>query len=210
VLALAAGSALLLAPLVRRAGRSAGGRRRFRSPMGPAGLAAWCLGLVVLVAFPRDPVGATVTTTGDIHRWAAVAALSGLPVGALLTAVRHPGRRARAVVLGSTVCLVSLVPFVAAYLVGSPLRPFVGLLERLVALGEVGLLMLTARLPGRSDRRPTAPRAAPRRAAAGRLRWRRARTPTGSGAARDRRGSAPRPGGGPPRWSGGRPAGRAG
>ncbi|RKN57377.1 DUF998 domain-containing protein [Micromonospora costi] len=142
VLALAAGSALLLAPEVLRSGRPAALRHRFVA----AGLGAWCVGLVVLVVFPRDPVGAPVTTTGDIHRWAAVAALSGLPLGALLAAVRHPGRLARAVVLGAVACAVAMVPFVAAYLVGSPLRPFVGLIERLVCLGEVGLLVLVAHL----------------------------------------------------------------
>ncbi|TDC40199.1 DUF998 domain-containing protein [Micromonospora sp. 15K316] len=149
VLTLAAGSVLLLAPALRRSGPPTFRRGRLPAAVGPAGLAAWCLGLVVLVVCPRDAPGVPVTITGEIHRWAAVAALSGLPVGALLVAVRHPGRLARAVVAGAVGCVVALVPFVAAYLVGSPLRPFVGLLERLVCLAEVGLLLLVAHLGDR-------------------------------------------------------------
>ncbi|TYB96156.1 DUF998 domain-containing protein [Micromonospora sp. WP24] len=146
VLALATGSVLLLAPALRRSGRSSFGRGRLAAVVGPVGLAAWCVGLVVLVVFPRDAPGVPVSITGEIHRWAAVAALSGLPAGALLVAVRRPGRLARAVVAGAVGCVVALVPFVAAYLVGSPLRPYVGLLERLVCLAELCLLILVAHL----------------------------------------------------------------
>ncbi|MFF5173126.1 DUF998 domain-containing protein [Micromonospora sp. NPDC000089] len=141
VLTLAAGSALLLAPFAGPAGWPPGRSRAVR-----AAFAAWCLGLALLVMFPRDPVGAATTAGGDIHRWAAVAALCGLPSGALLAAVRHPARCAAAVVVAATCCLAALLPFVTAYLVGSPLRPAVGLLERLVSLGEVVVLLLTARL----------------------------------------------------------------
>ncbi|MGC5019668.1 DUF998 domain-containing protein [Micromonospora sp. DT47] len=156
VLVLAAGSALLLAPLSggarrhRGAGRHAGWRRTAAR----AAFAAWCLGLTVLVVFPRDPVGAATTAAGDIHRWAAVAALCGLPVGALLTAVRHPGRCVAAVVVASAGCLVALLPFATAYLVGSPLRPAVGLLERTVSVGEVVVLLLTTRLCRPADGPP--------------------------------------------------------
>ncbi|WP_446215181.1 DUF998 domain-containing protein [Micromonospora sp. IBHARD004] len=143
VLALAAGSALLLSPFAGAAARRTG---RLRALAARVAFGAWCLGLTVLVAFPRDPVGAPATIAGDIHRLAAVAALCGLPVGALLTAVRHPGRCAGAVLVASAGCLLALLPFVAAYLVASPLRPAVGLIERAVSLGEVVVLLLTARL----------------------------------------------------------------
>jgi hypothetical protein len=175
VLVLAAGSALLLAPLRggagrhKEAGRHKAGRRPIAHLVARAAFAAWCLGLTVLVAFPRDPVGAATTATGEIHRWAAVAALCGLPVGALLTAVRRPGRCAAAVVVASAGCLLALLPFVTAYLVGSPLRPAVGLLERTVSVAEVVVLLLTARLcrpaDGPTRGSPTGRRLAPRLAA---------------------------------------------
>ncbi|MFC7549987.1 DUF998 domain-containing protein [Plantactinospora sp. GCM10030261] len=159
VLALAAASLFLLGPLLRIQARvasgpsSAGAAASGPSPAGPAVsswasslgaacFAAWCVGLVVLTVFPRDPVGAPITVTGEIHKWASVVALLSLPVGALLVAVRHRSRGARVVAVVAAVCLVALVPFVSAYLADSPLRPFLGLLERGVALGEVVLLIL--------------------------------------------------------------------
>lgn len=133
-LVLAGGSVPLLGPLLRRRGIGV-------SVVG-ACFGCWCLGLVALTAFPRDPIGMPVSPTGEIHRWAAVATLLGLPVGALLTALRHRGAGARAVAIVAGGCLVALGPFVVAYLAGSPLKPYVGLIERIVAVGEVALLLL--------------------------------------------------------------------
>ncbi|MFB9239201.1 DUF998 domain-containing protein [Plantactinospora siamensis] len=152
VLALAAASIALLGPLLRSGAGTA--YRWIGDPAGAyrwiAGTAAagacfgcWCLGLVVLTAFPRDPIGMPDTVTGQIHQWASVVALLGLPLGALSTALRHRGTGAARVVAATAAgCLVALVPFVIAYLAGSPLRPYVGLLERLVAVTEIVLLVL--------------------------------------------------------------------
>lgn len=131
-LVLAGGSVPLLGPLLHG-----------RWPAVPmACFGCWCLGLVLLTVFPRDPIGVAVSPTGEVHRWAAVATLLGLPIGALVTAVRHRGFAARAATTLAAACLVALVPFVTAYLAGSPLKPYVGLIERILALGEVGLLLL--------------------------------------------------------------------
>ncbi|MCW3814079.1 DUF998 domain-containing protein [Micromonospora sp. DR5-3] len=134
VLVLAASSVCLLGPLLWR--------RQTAVPLATACYACWCLGLVVLTVFPRDPVDAPVTATGEIHKWASVAALLSLPLGALLTARRRRGPGARVVAVTAAVCLVALVPFVTAYLASSPLKPYLGLVERAVALGEVILLLL--------------------------------------------------------------------
>lgn len=144
VLALVAGSLCLLGPLLRAGAATA--------PLATACFVAWCVGLVALTVFPRDPVGAPITVTGEIHKWASVMALVSLPIGALLVGWRHGGRGARVLLVMATVCLIALVPFVSAYLASSPLRPYLGLLERGVALGEVVLLLLlgTIRLAART------------------------------------------------------------
>ncbi|GAB3809695.1 DUF998 domain-containing protein [Micromonospora zhanjiangensis] len=134
---LAVGSVTLLGPALLR---------RVTVPVEAICFGCWCLGLVVLTVFPRDPVGVPVSLVGEIHRFAAVATLVGLPLGALLTAARRPRHMlrvpARAVTVGALVCLAALVPFVISYLTGSPLKPYVGLIERLVSVGEIGLLLL--------------------------------------------------------------------
>ncbi|MFU8874325.1 DUF998 domain-containing protein [Micromonospora sp. SL4-19] len=134
VLVLAGGSVCLLGPLLWR--------RHAAVPSATACYACWCLGLVLLTVFPRDPVGAPVTAAGEIHKWASVIALLSLPLGALLTARRRRGPGARVVAVTAAVCLVALVPFVSAYLASSPLKPYLGLIERAVALGEIALLLL--------------------------------------------------------------------
>lgn len=153
-LVLAVGSVSLLGPVLL-------GRvllRRVAVPVAAVCFACWCLGLVVLTVFPRDPVGVPVSLFGEIHRFAAVATLIGLPLGALLTTARRPRAMlrvpAREVTVGALVCLVALVPFVISYLTGSPLKPYVGLIERLVAVGEVGLLLLVGTRLHRFDRAP--------------------------------------------------------
>ncbi|MFD2762626.1 DUF998 domain-containing protein [Micromonospora eburnea] len=149
VLVLAAGSVCLLGPLLWR--------RQTAVPPATACYAGWCLGLVILTVFPRDPVGAPNTMTGEIHKWASVIALLGLPLGALLTARRRCGPGVRVVAGTATFCLVALVPFVSAYLTSSPLKAYLGLIERAVALGEVVLLLLlgTIRLGLRAATDPT-------------------------------------------------------
>ena len=165
VLILATGSVFLLVPLVRGGdapppsqdpqprGRALRLRREVVTPVAALCFACWFVGLVVLTVFRRDPAGVPVTVTGEIHQWASVAALLGLPLGALLTARRHHGLAARWVSALAAVCLASLIPFVTAYVAGSALRPYLGLLERVVALGEIALLLvlgtvsLIARVP---------------------------------------------------------------
>jgi uncharacterized membrane protein (DUF485 family) len=166
VLTLAAGSVFLLGPLAlarhgshrdrhrQRPGRDR--RRRQRDAVAVlAGVffACWFVGLVVLTVFHRDPPGVPATASGEIHQWASVVALVGLPLGAVLTAWRHRHLGTRRVFALAALCLAVLVPFVTAYLAGSPLRPYLGLLERVVALVEIALLLalgtvsLIARVP---------------------------------------------------------------
>ncbi|ASW55828.1 hypothetical protein CIK06_19110 [Plantactinospora sp. KBS50] len=163
VLVLAVGSVALLGPLARtgpdrpartgqgsavpdRTGRSTAGPARWFGGTAAALFGCWCLGLVVLTMFPRDPVGMPVSSTGLVHQWASVGALLGLPLGALVTAARRRGAGTRIVAAVAGACLAALVPFVVAYLAGSPLRPYVGLLERLVVVAEIVLLVLLGTL----------------------------------------------------------------
>lgn len=141
VLALATGSACLLHPALLG---------RARATVTTVCYGCSCLGLVAYAILPRDPLGAPVSLIGAIHRYAAVLALVGLPLGALLTARRHPaGGGERAIWLLACGCLVALAPLALAYLGRSPLGPFVGLVERAVVLGEVVLLLLAGRLAHR-------------------------------------------------------------
>ncbi|MFD7894554.1 DUF998 domain-containing protein [Streptomyces sp. NPDC059743] len=80
VICLAAGSAALLAGLVR-SGLPVGGPAK-------ALLGAWCGGLVLTVVFPTDPAGSTPSVRGLVHRYTAGGAVAALPLAGLLIARR--------------------------------------------------------------------------------------------------------------------------
>ncbi|GGF98354.1 hypothetical protein GCM10007304_10450 [Rhodococcoides trifolii] len=81
VLALAVGSVLVLAPLVRR------GITTWRSGASIA-MWLWAIGLVVVVAVPKQDWSQPQSIGGDIHRLASVVAFVALPFAAILLSRR--------------------------------------------------------------------------------------------------------------------------
>jgi hypothetical protein len=81
VLALAVGSVLVLAPLVRR------GITSWRSGASIA-LWLWSIGLIVVVAVPKQDWSLPRSIGGDIHRLASVVAFVALPIAAILLSRR--------------------------------------------------------------------------------------------------------------------------
>jgi hypothetical protein len=99
-LLLAAGSAAVLAALIRAA--------RIGPRSGTAaGVALWIAGLVGVVLFEKHDWTAGPSMNGDIHRVASLLAFLSLPVGALLT-------RSRAIVLAGLVSLLCFSPILWA------------------------------------------------------------------------------------------------
>ena len=116
-------------------------------------LGAWCLGLLLVVAFEKTNWSIGPSVSGHIHRYASLVAFLALPLGALLLARRHrddPAARPfrTGVRWGSWLALVSFAPIVAAIalrgVTGVPWWRAVplGLLERGLALAEVLVVAL--------------------------------------------------------------------
>ena len=146
VLAVAAGSAAVLAGLVRA------GLVALRGTAGVL-LAAWSVCLVVVVAFEKIDWSVGPTPAGYVHRYASLLAFVCLPVAALAlgrawrTDARW-GRLATATCWLGAVALAWLAPillgFVLRPLTGVPWWQFVplGLFERGLALTEVATLVV--------------------------------------------------------------------
>lgn len=116
-------------------------------------LGAWCVGLLLVVAFEKTNWSIGPSVSGYIHRYASLVAFLALPLGALLLARRHrrdPAARPhlRGVRLGSWLALASFLPIVGAIglrgVTGVPWWRAVplGLLERGLALAEVLVVAL--------------------------------------------------------------------
>jgi hypothetical protein len=142
VLAVAAGSAAVLAGLVR-AGLVA--RRRTAIAL----LAAWSVCLVVVVAFEKIDWSVGPTPTGYVHRYASLLAFFCLPAAALALGRAWRGHAlARVTWWLGVASLAWLAPillgFVLRPLTGVPWWQFVplGLFERGLALTEVAALVV--------------------------------------------------------------------
>jgi hypothetical protein len=150
VASLAAGSAALLAGLVRS-----------RLPVGApatALLGVWCGGMALTGIFRTDPLGGSPTLTGMTHRYAAGGAIATLPAVGLLAARRlrrRPGwgRKARALRRTSWASAAGALAFFATHLCAMSGRntPAVraiggcmGLAERATLALELYLLFLLA------------------------------------------------------------------
>ncbi|MDD7937338.1 DUF998 domain-containing protein [Actinomycetospora lutea] len=146
VVGLAVGSAGVIAALV------AAGLARARS-LPVVLLGAWCVGLLLVVAFEKTNWSIGPSVSGYIHRYASLVAFIALPLGSLLLARRHrhdaaarPFRIGARV--GSWLALASFVPIVGAIalrgITGVPWWRAVplGLLERGLALAEVVVVAL--------------------------------------------------------------------
>ena len=160
VVGLAVGSAGVLAALV------AARLTPLRSL--PAALVgAWCLGLLLVVAFEKTNWSIGPSVSGYIHRYASLVAFVALPLGALLLARRHRGDPAArpyriGVRWGSWFALASFLPIVGAIaargITGVPWWRAVplGLLERGLALAEVLVVALLGAWALAHARRPVA------------------------------------------------------
>lgn len=116
-------------------------------------LGAWCVGLLLVVAFEKTNWSIGPSLSGYIHRYASLVAFIALPLGALLLARRHrhdPAARPfrTGVRVGSWLALASFLPIVGAIalrgVTGVPWWRAVplGLLERGLALAEVLVVAL--------------------------------------------------------------------
>lgn len=146
VAVLALGSAAVLAALVRT------DLVRPRSTAAVL-LGAWCVGLLLVVAFEKTNWSIGPSVSGYIHRYASLVAFVGLPAGALLLARRWRDAECwrafrRPVRVLSWIALATFVPIVAAIalrpLTGVPWWRAVplGLLERALSLAEVAVVIL--------------------------------------------------------------------
>ncbi|MBG0564678.1 DUF998 domain-containing protein [Actinoplanes aureus] len=148
-LLLAAGSAAVLAALVRarvlRAGSGAG-----------VALGLWVIGLVGVVVFEKHNWSVGPSVSGDVHRAASLLAFLSLPVSALLagaSGLRRPPVRAAAitVLLAGVAALLCFSPILWA-LLSEPWTGVrwwraipLGAVERLLGLAEVATVLLLAR-----------------------------------------------------------------
>jgi len=116
-------------------------------------LGAWCVGLLLVVAFEKTNWSIGPSVSGYIHRYASLVAFLALPLGALLLVRRHRGDPATrplriGVRWGSWLALASFLPIVGAIalrgVIGLPWWRAVplGLLERGLALAEVLVVAL--------------------------------------------------------------------
>jgi hypothetical protein len=145
-LLLAAGSAAVLAALIRAG--------RIRAGSGAAaGVALWIVGLVGVVVFEKHNWATGPSMSGDIHRAAGLLAFLSLPVGALLS-------RSRVIVVAGLVSLLCFSPILWAVASQTwtgerwwraiPL----GAVERALCAAEVITVLLMAAWagPSRADR----------------------------------------------------------
>ncbi|RKT56458.1 DUF998 domain-containing protein [Saccharothrix australiensis] len=141
VVLLAAGSLAILGVLVRR------GITRWVSP-GSVALAAWSLGLALVVVFPKHDWSVGPSVSGGIHRVASLVAFLSLPLAAVLLARpwlrdaawgAHARRTFRLGVLSALSFTPILYAILVDVLVGTPwwrVLPL-GYVERLLVLVEV-------------------------------------------------------------------------
>ncbi|MGU3435829.1 DUF998 domain-containing protein [Actinomycetes bacterium M1A6_2h] len=141
VLALAVGSVLVLAPLVHR------GITSWRSGASIA-MWLWAIGLVIVVAVPKQDWSQPQSIGGDIHRLASVVAFVALPFAAILLSRRWRrdevwGRCARWTFGLGVLAAVAFVPLiysiVGSLLTGTPWYRLItlGWVERVLVVAEV-------------------------------------------------------------------------
>jgi hypothetical protein len=139
-----AGSAALLLTL-RRHGVAAGRRAT-------AVLAVWCLSLLAVAIFTKDPQGGAVTATGKVHLYAAAVSCLSLPVAGWTLGRQHRAHPAwqrfaawsRRLSLGAIpFYLPFIIPFAVNVVFGGHLPTVgTGLVERLMLALEIGLLVV--------------------------------------------------------------------
>ncbi len=135
------GSALLLVALYRR-GLLAG-------PALVAAKALWCVSLLAVAVFAKDPQGGAITATGKIHLYASAVTCLSLPVVGWALGHRHrddPRWRRfatwsrRLALAAIPFYLPFIVPFAVNVLGGHLPTVATGLVERLMMILEIALL----------------------------------------------------------------------
>jgi hypothetical protein len=139
-----AGSAALLLALHRR-GVVAG------LPL-MAGMGVWCVSLLAVAVFTKDPQGGAVTTTGKIHLYAAAVSCLSLPVVGWALGRRHRAHpRWRRFAAWSRRLALSAIPFYLPFIIPFAVNvvlgghlPTVGtgLVERIMLVLEIALLFV--------------------------------------------------------------------
>ncbi|MCP2326083.1 hypothetical protein HDA40_004590 [Hamadaea flava] len=127
-------------------------------------LSAWITSVVLVALFPTDPGAAVTSTSGWIHRVAAVGVLGILPIAGLFlaTRMRTESTRTAAMVRSLSVagcvlmigCLASRLPDMApSWTVAQFLQqyPIDGLLQRMLFGVEIALLAVPAAMIARTD-----------------------------------------------------------
>jgi hypothetical protein len=156
VLALAAGSAAILAALLTH---------RLVRPAGAAALALWCGGLVGVVVFPKHNWAVGPSLSGDLHRVASLVGFLSLPVAAILigwAGRTHPRWRWHALGV-ATLGVVSLLCFapIGYAILSEPVTGVrwwralpLGAVERALATSEVVTVLALGWWATRAGRRP--------------------------------------------------------
>lgn len=136
------GSALLLVALYRRG--------LLANPALVAAKALWCVSLLAVAVFAKDPQGGAITATGKIHLYASAVTCLSLPVVGWAMGRRHrddPRWRRfatwsrRLALAAIPFYLPFIVPFAVNVVLGGHLPTVAtGLVERLMMLLEIALL----------------------------------------------------------------------
>jgi len=129
-------------------------------------LSVWIASVVLVALFPTDPGAAVTSTSGWIHRFAAVGVLGILPTAGMFVATRLRTESARAAtgvrwlsllgILLSLGCLASRLPDMApGWTVAQFLQqyPVDGLLQRMLFGVEIGILAVPAGMLALAGRR---------------------------------------------------------
>src|SRR5690348_4256400 len=107
----------------------------------------WVAGLLASAAVPTDPIGAQMSSTGLVHRYASVSAFVSLPLAATVLSLRldrdrrwqTTGPRMRLLAAASAAGLLLML-----YVAFPGHRVMLGLVERALILVEMGLLAVLA------------------------------------------------------------------
>ncbi|SFW83560.1 DUF998 domain-containing protein [Amycolatopsis australiensis] len=148
------GSALLLVALRRRG--------LLANPALVAGKALWCVSLVAVAIFAKDPQGGAITATGKIHLYASAVTCLSLPVVGWALGRRHRDdpRWRRSATWSRRLALAAIpfylpfiVPFAANVVFGDHLPTVAtGLVERLMMVLEIALLAVLGHWAHRATR----------------------------------------------------------
>ncbi|MEA5367064.1 DUF998 domain-containing protein [Amycolatopsis sp., V23-08] len=151
------GSALLLVALYRRG--------LLANPALVAAKALWCVSLLTVAIFAKDPQGGAITTTGKIHLYASAVTCLSLPVVGWALGRRHrddPRWRRfatwsrRLALAAIPFYLPFIVPFAVNVVLGGHLPTVAtGLVERLMMVLEIALLAVLGVWAHRAATTPT-------------------------------------------------------